>query len=85
MDMLKNIIEEATINLDSAQLRELTKHITNVSNKRMEEEKERKAGGKKKKVKTLNIERDLTTSADPFADLGDGTGGRTKYDDDDFM
>ena len=82
--MVKRIVEEATINWDSAQLRELTKHVTNVSNKRMEEEKERKAGGKKKK-KTVNIERDLSASADPFSDLGDGTGGRTKYDDDDFM
>ncbi|KAF0981325.1 hypothetical protein FDP41_012585 [Naegleria fowleri] len=84
MDLMRLIIEEATVNLDSAQLRDLAKHVTNVSNKRLEEEKERK-GGKKKKKTNINLERDISSNADPFADLGDGTGGRTRYDDDDFM
>ena len=84
MDMFKLIIEEGTIDMDSAFLRDLTKHVTNLSNKRLEEEKERK-GGKKKKKTTINIERDLGSSADPFADLSSAGGGRTKYDDDDFM
>lgn len=83
MDLIRLILEESTINLESSHLRDLTKHITNLSAKRLEEEKERK-GGKAKK-KTISLSRDLSASSDPFADLGGSEGGRTKYDDDDFM
>ncbi|KAL9656994.1 hypothetical protein ABK040_007082 [Willaertia magna] len=84
--LLKQIIEQSCENVKSDFIRDLLKYVTNLSNRRLEEEKEMK-NKKQTSKKTIAVERDLSAS-DPFADLSSTTGGGTgnNWDaNDDFM